>query len=85
MIGRINAGSLPHAIKIPAIGTFIYYPLVHTGNDIDIHLTTGPDIDGAIIDNISNAVTAAPVPAVVWLFGPGLLELIGIARRRTGD
>jgi len=29
------------------------------------------------------AVTAVPVPAAVWLFGSGLLGLIGVARRKT--
>ncbi len=32
---------------------------------------------------IRNNVAAAPVPAAVWLFGSGLLGLVGVARRRT--
>jgi hypothetical protein len=36
----------------------------------------------AYFDNVSVTVeTAVPVPAAVWLFGSGLLGLIGIARR----
>lgn len=27
--------------------------------------------------------TAVPVPAAVWLFGSGLLGLVGVARRRA--
>ena len=34
-------------------------------------------------DFIGTTVTIVPVPAAVWLFGSGLLGLIGIARRRT--
>jgi hypothetical protein len=30
------------------------------------------------------AITSIPVPAAVWLFGSGLLGLIGVARRKTG-
>lgn len=30
-------------------------------------------------------VTGVPIPAAVWLFGSGLLGLIGIARRRQGS
>ncbi len=30
-----------------------------------------------------NIVSAVPVPAAVWLFGSGLLGLLGIARRKT--
>ncbi|MDX2486567.1 MAG: VPLPA-CTERM sorting domain-containing protein [Gammaproteobacteria bacterium] len=32
---------------------------------------------------IDIAVAAVPVPAAVWLFGSGLLGLVGIARRKT--
>ena len=39
-------------------------------------LSTGPDGNG------SDWVGAVPVPAAVWLFGSGLLGLVGIARRR---
>jgi hypothetical protein len=28
------------------------------------------------------SISAVPVPAAVWLFGSGLLGLIGVARRR---
>ena len=36
--------------------------------------------DGFNIDNISGS--AVPVPAAIWLFGSGLIGLIGIARRK---
>lgn len=37
------------------------------------------------IDNVTVTadVSAVPVPAAVWLFGSGLLGLIGVARRKT--
>jgi hypothetical protein len=34
------------------------------------------------LDNVQVAVAPVPVPAAVWLFGSGLLGLIGVARRR---
>jgi hypothetical protein len=34
------------------------------------------------LDNVQVEVSAVPVPAAVWLFGSGLLGLIGIARRK---
>lgn len=33
-------------------------------------------------DDVSLEVSAVPVPAAVWLFGSGLLGLVGVARRR---
>ena len=36
------------------------------------------NLEGAVIQNLS----AVPIPAAVWLFGSGLLGLIGIARRK---
>jgi hypothetical protein len=41
-------------------------------------VVTGVQNMDSIIDNIS----AVPVPAAVWLFGSGLLGLVGIARRK---
>lgn len=35
------------------------------------------------LDNIS--IEAVPVPAAVWLFGSGLLGLLGVARKRRGQ
>jgi hypothetical protein len=38
---------------------------------------------GAIfLDDASLSVSAVPVPAAVWLFGSGLLGLVGVARRK---
>ena len=42
--------------------------------------TIGADIDA--VGAISSAAPVIPIPAAVWLFGSGLLGLIGIARRK---
>jgi hypothetical protein len=49
-----------------------------------IHILESSTTDaGAIyLDDASLTVTAVPVPAAVWLFGSGLLGLIGVARRK---
>ena len=40
-------------------------------------------IDGPFVGSSANFnVTAVPVPAAVWLFGSGLLGLVGVARRK---
>ena len=41
---------------------------------------TGFQDTGIIYDNLNFA--PIPVPAAVWLFGSGLLGLVGVARRR---
>ncbi len=39
-------------------------------------------IDGGILQAKLGEVTVVPVPAAVWLFGSGLLGLVGVARRK---
>jgi hypothetical protein len=40
--------------------------------------------DNIVIDNILNPViTAIPIPPALWLFGTGLLGLIGVARKKV--
>ncbi len=38
-------------------------------------------LHNAIIDNV--VLTTIPIPAAIWLFGSGIIGLIGIARRKT--
>jgi len=46
-----------------------------------LHIQTDPVSGGSLFwDDVS--LTAVPVPAAVWLFGSGLLGLVGVARRR---
>jgi hypothetical protein len=40
------------------------------------------DVDTIHITSIENGPQPVPVPAAVWLFGSGLLGLVGIARRK---
>jgi hypothetical protein len=41
------------------------------------------DLDVAGLKDVGWEVSAVPVPAAVWLFGSGLLGLVGVARRRS--
>ena len=38
--------------------------------------------DALPVTTVGNSITVVPVPAAVWLFGSGLLGLVGIARRK---
>ena len=38
---------------------------------------------GATADSLTLNVGAVPIPAAVWLFGSGLLGLVGVARRKA--
>ncbi len=84
-IGTNPSGTLP-LIADTQVNTF-----VTTGSEIGIGGSpqrAGPfgggefnyDFTSIRIDNI--IVPAVPVPAAAWLFGSGLLGLIGVARRR---
>ncbi len=46
---------------------------------VNVHTTNfgGGEIRGQVIIN------PVPIPAAVWLFGSGLLGLVGVARRKT--
>ncbi|MDX2506101.1 MAG: VPLPA-CTERM sorting domain-containing protein [Gammaproteobacteria bacterium] len=39
-------------------------------------------VSDAYFDNVQMLVEPVPVPAAVWLFGSGLLGLVGVARRK---
>jgi hypothetical protein len=41
------------------------------------------NIDGMLVDSGFTHFNVVPVPAAVWLFGSGLLGLIGVARRKA--
>ena len=65
--------------------------VTYTSTDVTATNPVGPDgirglgmIDGAFLDFNANFdfTTAVPVPAAVWLFGSGLLGLVGVARRK---
>ncbi len=45
-------------------------------------LYANPQTDYTGITHVSWAVSSVPVPAAVWLFGSGLIGLIGVARRK---
>jgi hypothetical protein len=50
---------------------------------LEISQGIGPfDSAQILIDNVNLEVAQVPVPAAVWLFGSGLLGLIGVARRK---
>ena len=46
-----------------------------------VPMQAGPFVGQA--PSFQGTVAAVPVPAAVWLFGSGLLGLVGVARRRT--
>lgn len=57
------------------------YTALLVGFDFD---SSGNEIGAAFATVDTLTVSAVPVPAAVWLFGSGLLGLIGVARRITG-
>ena len=65
--------------------TAITGPDVSGGVTLQLGATNGPGNPTTMFyDNISITadVNAVPVPAAVWLFGSGLLGLVGVARRK---
>ena len=62
-------------------------PDVAGGVTLQLKTSCGP-VEGCGVDayfdriSITTDVSAVPVPAAVWLFGSGLLGLVGVARRK---
>ena len=53
----------------------------------DLSINGLSDSFGSSLDNpniIAAEVQVVPVPAAIWLFGTGLIGLIGFAKRRVG-
>lgn len=60
-------------------------PDVSGGVTLQLGATTGGasgSFADVFYDNVTIDVTAVPVPAAVWLFGSGLIGLVGVARRK---
>jgi hypothetical protein len=53
-------------------------------NSFEFREIDGKGAQGIFIfaDDVTFGVSAVPVPAAAWLFGSGLIGLIGIARRK---
>ena len=67
--------------SIELVSTDVISDLFPTGSGAPGH----PVIDGATVGftyNFDLLLTPVPVPAAVWLFGSGLLGLVGISRRK---
>jgi hypothetical protein len=68
-------------IAIPPPSTSVLNIGIGAGGDwqdVNFNAVTGVIYEGATIN-----VGAVPVPPAVWLFGSGLIGLVGIARRRS--
>jgi hypothetical protein len=65
--------------------TQLHSELDHLGNPIQsigIHLNFTLSPGDTAIFNSSWEISPVPVPAAVWLFGSGLIGLIGVAHRK---
>jgi hypothetical protein len=51
-------------------------------DSVDIHFTTGPNIDGTLIDDLSYSASPVPIPAASWLFISGMASLLGLSLRK---
>jgi len=76
-----NGGS---AILLREAGNSGFFGILSTDGDSIQHLQElGAEIwnGSSTLDNVT-IVSAVPVPAAAWLFGSGLVGLVGVARRR---
>ncbi len=87
-LGSLLTGSFTH-LAIQDFGNglgSIFGNITYTGGSYQGNLSVGRlegSIMGTAIIATLGSVSTVPIPAAIWLFGSGLLGLIGIARRKT--
>ena len=72
--------------RLSGFETFVFGSGWHNLSSVnftDYTYDNGSSFGLLAFDNI--VVTAVPIPAAVWLFGSGLLGLVGICRRTKAD
>jgi hypothetical protein len=79
MFVSVPAGSIA-ALSDPNSPAPSFIPDV--AGDYDLELIVNDGFDDSAPDFVTISATVVPVPPAVWLFGSGLLGLVGIARRR---
>lgn len=75
----ITSDALPQTP--PSLSPFSLYNLVNNPEGQFRLVFASSHGDHTIIGNL-NSLTAVPLPAAAWLFGSGVIGLIGLARRR---
>lgn len=93
LLSGLRVGTFNFVTGDAPLATLTFTAVGAPGSSTDIIVGDGagagggwsPPIDGynpATVNVVNTSVI--PVPAAVWLFGSGLLGLVGIARRRRG-
>lgn len=78
----INASDSPYITGVLSAGS--YNLVVKAMTDADALMADALGVDsGYAAGDFAFSLTAVPVPAAVWLFGSGLLALVGVARRKV--
>jgi len=84
-IGTLLSGTFTNlSISGPASQPLISAAVTYTGGSLQGNLTSGQLELASVGSGVAGKLGAVvPVPAAAWLFGSGLLGLVGVARRRA--
>jgi hypothetical protein len=73
-----NGGDVGTAQNLYILATY------GNGNDANVYASTNTiTLSNAGVLTVSGTTPAVPLPAAVWLFGSGLLGLVGVGRRKA--
>ena len=79
-LSSFSLSALTDASAVGLLGSFDFGSLTGIRS---LHLISDSASAATMLDNLSYATTlVVPVPATIWLFGSGILGLMGFARRK---
>ena len=67
------------------VGLIGSFDFLTTSAIAELHMISDSANAGTLLNNLTFEASPVPVPAAVWLFGSGLMALVGVSRRKKAS